>query len=490
MAALRISDLLTQEFAAGGLDSAMVGMRQVLPRFDDALTRKKGVDVYDEMLRDPGVESPFETLKLAILSEGIRIEPAVAMPAKSKKNVDPVELADAEKAAELAEFVRENIQRLEGTECPLAEIATELLDGLAYGHKVAEMVLEREGGRLWLRKVATKDSRYVSFIVSEFMDVLGIVAANPGNFVVSTTGAIYNGDPEKIDGYVPRSKFIVFRTRSKNGDPRGESILMQAYNAWFVKTQILPDFLKYLRQFGTPLIVGKTPQNAADEYVRGPDGKPIMSGGEPQTVRKEIAMLNALLALTNSSVVVVPHGAEVDLLASAGTGEAFLDANEYFDRQIAMAILGTAQMTHEAQHESRSSKDVSQDVFGIRVAHYRGRLAGALTRDMVRLLVEANYGRQWLRLAPRVVIQSVAQQDKGALLDAYSRAYAAGFIHESQLAAIDEELGLPERDMEAIALEKEEQAMNRRLSAGELGKLKNPEGGPQGDPVIDPEEEE
>jgi len=465
-----VPEELLREFVAGGRDANLAGMRQSLPQFADELQRMRGYDIYEKMLLDGGVESPFSQLRLAILADGSRVEPAYrAQPGQGETD------AKAKRAMELADFVSRSLENWADPDFDFENLKMELVDGLAFGHKISEKTFRVEKNELRIDRISPKDSRHVSFVVDEYYRTLGIIATTEANQQQNPGGFVFNGDHTTLPGFVPRDKFVVHRWRSVNADPRGLSVLMPAYNPWWLKKAIWPEFFRYLKQFATPLVIGKTAPNAPDEPKTDSNGVPVRGpNNEIIVIRKEERMLSALLQILNSSAIVVPHGAEVTLFESKGNGEAFIDGSSFCDRQIAMAILGTAQVTNEAQHESRSSKDVGMDVFQTRVQFHRGMLARTLTRDIVQQLIKLNFEPKDWELMPRISLQSPAIQDKAALIDSYSRGYASGFIRVEHLPAVWEELGLPQVDMSVLAAEREDENMRKSLAAGNIGKLRNP----------------
>lgn len=449
---------------AGGWLAALSAIRRVLPQYIDDVQRDIGYETYRSMLNDPAVAAAMDTLKLGVATDHWSVEPAFEL-SPTTKIVDPADVQRAERCKELAEFVHDT---LEGTQTDFLDLTGEMLEALAYGHRVAEIILKpgigRWAGKYVLDDVRPRDNKAVAFVVDEFGVVEGFAYTKP-NGMSSVNQAIIGATPEMT---LPRAKFLLFIHAPRSGDPRGRSILRPAYNSWFMKTQVLPDFYKYLRQFASPSIVGKTaPELGEWVAATNEDGTPKLdSNNDPVMVSAERALLVALLGFLNATALAVPAGTEIDFVQSEGDGAAFINGQNYFDRQITTAILGTSQLTMEAQHESRSSKQTAQDVASARIARQRKRLERAIKRDVVNLLVRLNWGDEALIDAPTVCLTKTDDHDFVAELDAVSRAYGAGFIHDSQLPELDARLGLPERDMEAIAEERAEAAANAALVRG------------------------
>lgn len=475
---------LQSEYVAGGYHAGLAAVRSVLPQYVDDISRRFGREVYAEMVQDSTVESALSTRKLAVLADGIRVSPAFDAPTGRAPAIGDVKRA--EQSSVLADFVE---RCLENCDQDITEIADALLDGLQFGSRVSEITLRpgigQDAGRLVLGKVKPKSVDDVAFVVDQFLNVQGFQYRRPG--FNGITGGIA-GD-EWVD-FIPRHKFVVFSHGAQDGDPRGNSVLRAAYTPWFIKTQVVPEFFKFLRQFASPSIIGKTPTpevNAAasgDQTKYNDLGEPVYtSEGDPVIVTAEQVLLDRLLAWVNAYAIAVPGGTEIDFLQSTGNGEAFLSACDWFDRQINAAILGTDGMTMSAKNDSKSSKEVGQDVVGLRVSADRRALGRAMTRDIARLLVRVNFGDDALNLCPVISATAVESQDWAEEVKAVASLTSSGYLHESQFPEIDERLGLPERDMDAIRAEREESRMMNNLINGHRSTLIDPLGGEDVDPV-------
>lgn len=481
-----IKDLM-REFVVGAADGFPSLFKSVLPQYADPMTKAYGQDLWDRMLKDPVVQSSIEARKLAVLADGISLLPAVEHPVDAAS--DPEQAKDAERASELKEFVeRALVQSLDDAELSFYDVALTALDALQYGHKIAEKVLAwgkgRDAGRLIYSAIKPRDSRLVSFIIDEYENVLGLSAAKLENAGAIGPRPYHLANVEKLRSdptFVERSKFFIFRNRGKNSDPRGLSVLCSAYNAWYIKTQVWPEYYKYLKQFGTPIVVGKTGDGAGDEYERDEAGQVKLSNGKPIQISAQAALLHALLGLLNASVVVVPHGAEIELRQSQGDGVAFLNANDYFDRQITLAISGTTRLTLEAKHGSKADTDTALDVAGLRIANDKLRLARAINRDIIRPIIRLNYGEEAVRLSPVAALSQTEQQDLANMWRAVASLETSGALDDSMRTAVYVKAGLPRPDLEARRKAAEERSAIERLRAGSFGKLL--------DPSIDTDEE-
>ncbi|MCW5939902.1 MAG: DUF935 family protein [Fimbriimonadaceae bacterium] len=451
---MRLERRLTEEYVAGGgpawLGAAVAAVQSVAPRYIDDLTwRDPGI--YGEMLADDDVGSACDTFKLLTCSGSIEVLPAVARPLDSSAPADPGLIADAEESEALAQFVRES---LGDTDPSFRTTVKALAEAAFVGSRVAEVVMRPEGPWLTLAGVRPKDPSSVIYRLDRVGRLAAIVPAGSGDAL-------------------PPEKFVVFTYGYECGDVRGRSLLRRAYLPWFMKKHVMPEFLKYLSKFGSPQVVGKTSPTDPEMVPRtDPDGRPLVGDdGQPQLVTAQRRLLDELLKWRNAYAIAVRAGSEVELVESSGEGKAFEHALGWFSRSIHRAILGTAQATTEAQHESRASKQVAQDVLGLRVADLRIDLSAVLTRQLSRLLVRLNFGESAVRLAPRIALGEVEPQDRWEALRSVAGAYAQGYLHDSQLPALDASLGLPARDMAAMSAEREEDRARASQSLAEAARV-------------------
>lgn len=472
-----ISASMVNEVVASLPNPMFMALKQSLPRYIDDVERDLGVTVYETMLNDAQVASDFETLVLSVLSEGIRVAPAIDPVSSTRGTVDPKLKAEAETAALYAKFVERSFDRVKDG---MLGVTYDLLRGIAYGHRVAEIVTEwgdgEDSGKMVLSAIKPKPRSNVGFVVDQVGNLIGMLAIQPGKGM-TTLPEIWTYGETTAEQLLPVEKFLIWSNNTENSVVSGKSVLRPAYTAWFIKKNILPDWYKYLRQFGTPAVIGKTPEgkdtvNSVDKTT----GEILLdSSSNPVLISAIWDLLQSLLAWQNSYALAVPGGTEIDLVESKGDGNAFDVATAYFNREISKAILGTAQLTQEAKHESRSSKDAGQDVVGLRVSWYRQRL-GEVLKGLSKLLIGFNFGADQVRLAPNIVCSKAEQQDRGEMMKAYSTAKSAGLIHDSQLPGIWEELGLPEVDPEILEAERADRIEERRLATRHKSTLMDPAG--------------
>lgn len=473
-----------REYLSGGLVRTLSPLLsnaiQVLGRFQDDLNKEFSDRAYDDMLKDPAVAASVDILKSLILAEPLRVVPRV----QDKKSPGYGE------AKKIAEFVERNLRKLARSE---QVILWEALDAIAYGSSLVETVFEDavDEGKpiLRLKDLKTRSRANYALVVDRYFNVLGAVPTEAG-FQAS---GVYTGstEPDK-DKVIPREKFLLVTLITKNSDPRGVSLIRPAWNPYYLKTQVWPAYLKFLIQFASPSIVGYTPEGAGDvEVVDDAGVVQTNADGSIQTISAEEDMLSTLLGFQNGTVAVLKGGSSLDMIQSEGQGEAFAAAVDLFDRQIAMAILKTHRTLLESKNSSKADAESAADITDVFVASLREVLASAFTRDVVRVLVEINFGPEIAdAYSPDVTLKAVPKQDFSEAADAVSKLWTSKFLHSSQVSEVDAMIGLPERDLDAFLSEIEEEAEARRLDETERMKLMNPGAGTTKPKAEEDEDEE
>lgn len=444
-----------QEYVSGGHELWALQYLRSLSFAVDDITADFGDDLYERMLLDGCVASNVHLLKMAILADGLQVLPAV----KEFMGQDPKTGArkphpEWNRAKEIADFVSRQLSDLRAafnleSASTLYWAIYDLLDAIAFGNRIAEVLLEEcnegeDAGKWCLKGLKCKPRRNAAFIVDAFNNILGIAAIIPDQ-ALNWIQQGYVTDPNQIPNLLPRKKFAVMTFRPRNSDPRGQSLLRPAYDPWFVKGQIKQERLKYLAQFAVPSLIGFTAPDAEAVQEVDAEGNLVYDDNDlPVRINPEQAMMTALQAFQNGSVSAFPAGAKVDVL-KVGEQSPFEDALKRQNGEITEAILGQRRMTQEAKHGSRADSETAQDVFGIVVRHGKSALKTTLERDVIAALVEFNYGRKALALCPTLSLGETEHQDFAETATAIASLKTSGYLAPSQLQEMDAKLGLPVR---------------------------------------------
>lgn len=404
---------------SGAVGSAL---RSVPVSFDD-LTGEFGLEVYRQMLRDPAISASFSVLRGLILNTEFTVEPAGAEAGSEE---------DAQ-AREVADFCSWAIRQMES---PLVLVLEDALDAMALGAQPMEITwsTRERGGRPWLvpRAIEHRAREQVGIVEDRWGRLAGYTAREPGVGRLTLPLESMSGE-----GLLPREKFFCLRFR--------ESVLRPAYNAFHFKTQAIPAFYSNLRD-SSGRIIGYTPE----------DAEPLAAneaGGSPGLQTPEQQMLEDLMRFTGSSVAAFPGGSRVDIHDGGGGGDAFLGALAWCDRQLAMGVLSLYQSLIEAEHSSKASSGTAFSGVVMLNQSRRVKVAHEATAQLLRPLIALNFGEEAMPLCPAFAVERDSLSDKTFLFEAVARLFSSGYLHDSQLERLDADLGLPPRDMEAVAEE-------------------------------------
>jgi hypothetical protein len=373
----------TQQYVSGGtlLTGGQLGPR-VLPEAIDTVERQLGHRVYDRMVTDPDVHAGLEVLVLSALAEGLQFTP----------NIKDDQVDGHEESVKWADFVTRAFNRIPHFRAKLQTVVTE---GLSHGNKVAEWVLEypaqgEDQGKLTLCDVKPKPREVVGFVLNEFSDLLGLTVVRPGQTWTTFQGSVIND----LSQVLPTEKFLIFTPIPRNNDPRGVSYIRAAYEAWWLKQQTFPEFLRFLLQCAIESLLGFLPPDAEDvEVVDQETGLPELDAqGKPKTMPAAQDMLANLVSLRNAQAAVFSDGSKVQQVEVHSDGEVFHKAFQFYGRQITLAILKQELATRDAAHQTKGSTGNQQTILDLVVVSLKGIICDTLRTGIVRTLVRLNGG--------------------------------------------------------------------------------------------------
>jgi hypothetical protein len=225
--------------------------------------------------------------------------------------------------------------------------------------------------------------------------------------------------------------------------PTHNSVLRPAYDPWWNKVSAKPEYAKYLAQFGGPSLFGTTPEDVPSDLAADDLGNAAAGA----TDSPQDKLLRVLKALRNGYVAVGPDGTKVQVIQASGTGTAFTAAFDFWDKQIAKAVLGQTLATEEGQHQARAAAQVHKDVLDIVLKHVRRAVAVMIRNDVLFHLVANNYGEEDARLyTPKVFVGPESDDDWSSDVAGVSQLVTAAggqFVHSDQYPYLWKKLGLP-----------------------------------------------
>lgn len=407
----------------------------------DDLSQELGDDIYERMLTDSQVDSCLRVWKVGVLAEEGKVKSAITDEKHPKY----------EQAQKVASFVEWVVSQME---IPLTNILYEMLDGFVFGHKIAEIIYQvadyteydTEGGtskssKRWVwESIRTKPRGSTAFLVDAYMRVLGILAQVPGLPYPIVSGQLVS-DPSTIPNLLPKNKFMIFTYNPKDGDPRGRSGARSSYIPWWGKMMTIGEANKYIATYAVPSLIAHAPPNSSIKQVLDPTtGLPT---GVVITPEDDIA--NTLAKIRNNSVVVVGADVKVDPvpIAPASATSVFLQFLEYYNREIAKAILAQTLATEEGQHMARAAAETHKDVMELAFM-YPKSIVEVMVKGAFRTLVRFNFGDEAARdLTPSYVLTSVNRGDWQMWSSIAVEMFQTGYLTYEQKQWLDQKLGLP-----------------------------------------------
>lgn len=277
---------------------------------DDVLISQgggRGVKIYDELQRDPLVNSLLEKRK-----RGLIARPWTVTPGGTRRQ--------DKKAAELAELVLDGRWGLS-----FDRLCWSLLDATLKGYAVVELIWDLRDG-FWVPVgIGPLDQRRFVFDVNSRPRLLTL--SNP-----------------LLGEELPDNKFLVHRFGDNTGDPYGRGLGHQLFWWVFFKRMGMQFWLNFGEKFGSPTVVGEVPDTTSSE--------------------EEDILLGKLLALAQQTALTVPEGTVVKFLEAVRSGTVtYPELVAYCDLMITIGISGETLTTSVGSSGgNRALGEVHQDV--------------------------------------------------------------------------------------------------------------------------------
>lgn len=310
-----------------------------------ALEEREGLDIFEEMSRDPQVVSAYSLKRNAITS--------------GRWVVDPY--SDKDQDLKIAEFVNWNLKCLLGdTALGLKDVMTAFL----YGRSVSEIIWESvENGQY-------KGQYYISRLKSKNIGAIGFTLDDYNNVVsVNVTNNI--GEQRKINP----NKVVHYAWNSQFDNPYGRPDLAAVYPWWWAKKTLYKYALVYGDKYAAPI-----PNFKIDRKL---------------STDEENKLKNAASNFHISNFFMTPKGVELELLQSSGTGgDYYIQAiNSLCDTQIARAILAQSLTTNENSRTGTFAQaQVHQDTMKDILEEVRNEIENNVVQEqIVKRIVDANY---------------------------------------------------------------------------------------------------
>ena len=318
---------------------------RLLPKDDTLLTRgggnSTGLKLYDELERDPKAWEVLEKRKMSLTSRPWKVAPPEGDTSRAGK-----------KAADMV--------RAQFTALGFDQITRALLDANLKGISTNEVMWRKVGSEIVADEVLDLEPWMFQFALKPDPDEYlfarcGVRLLTAGNFSLG----------EKV----PHRKFLIHRFGAKYNNPWGLGLGTRLFWPIFFKRQGLQFWLSFAERFGTPVPIGKYPNNAQP--------------AEKATLRR------ALQAFQQEASIMVPQGMEITLLEAAKSGiDTYERLCKYMDDQTASIVLGKPGGNSGGQ--LASAVNTENEVRLELVKADGDLLSDTLNRQLVRWIVDYN----------------------------------------------------------------------------------------------------
>lgn len=353
---------------ANSKEYGRIGQRRyggvIYEEFLPVLRGKQGIAVYSEMSDNDDVVG-------AIL---FAIEMLVR---QCDWNVEPT--GDTAKDIEAAEFVASCMDDMQET---WIDTISEILSFLTFGWSYHEIVYKRRMGNTkdgrtkskysdgligWRKLPIRAQETLYQWEYDEEDNLIGMTQMPPPHFAVYT---------------IPKTKALLFRTKSRKDNPEGRSILRNAYRSWYFKRRI-----QEIEGIGIERDLAGLP------VMHAPDQVDIWDENNENAVRMRAGMEEMVRKIRRDEMegVVLPFGFELELLSSGGTRQFDTNAiiNRY-DTRIAMTVLADFIFLGHQQTGSFALSSDKTELFAVAIGAFLDIICETFNSQGIPALIDIN----------------------------------------------------------------------------------------------------
>jgi phage gp29-like protein len=388
-------EMLGNEVAPVGKDLAFFNKLSSMPNPDPILRRIGRADVvYSSIMADAHVKGDIRSIRGDFRSQFYRIN---AGDETDKRSQDARDLCEW-----WLEHSRPNVVAQDWL-----EVMWQMLCAAFYGYRVHEVVWDYVGGQVL--PIMIKDRANKRFAFDADGALLLKTTENP------------NGVP--VEPY----QFVVSRHMATCENPYGDALLSSCFWPWTFKTGGFKFFMQYCEKYGVPTPVGK--------YPMGADAKDRQS------------MEDALANVLNNGYMMVPVGAEVDLLTATGGGHLPQEALiNLCNREMSKALTSQAMVSEQQGTGARAASETAAARQAL-VNNADHDIASMSFSEIFRWITVFNFGHD---VAPPTLEFMTEQQATLERVQTYKAVADMG--GRPSLRALLEEANIPAADDDADAI--------------------------------------
>ena len=292
-------------------------------------------------------------------------------------NVEPG--GDTPKDKEAAEFVEQCMHDMQDT---WTDTISEILSFLTYGWSFHEIVYKRRMGKTRDQKTRSKyndgligwrklpiraQETLYQWEYDEEDNLIAMTQLPPPNYGLIT---------------IPMDKAMLFRTKSRKGNPEGRSILRNAYRSWYFKRRIQEYEGIGIERDLAGLPVFTAPEDIAIWDEDDPDMVKLRTGMEAMVQKIRVDELAG---------IVKPHGFEFELLNSGGSKQ--FDTNaiiQRYDTGMAMTVLADFIFLGHQQVGSFALSSDKTELFSMAIGAYLDIICETFNSQGIPQLIDVN----------------------------------------------------------------------------------------------------
>lgn len=387
-------------------ETGRVGQRRMggifYEEFLPELQGKRGIEVYREMSEnDDVIGSILFTIEMLIKGCEWDTQPAGNTPADE----------------EAADFLWQCMNDMTDT---WVDTISEILSMLTYGWSAHEIVYKRRMGR---KKDIRLNSKYDDGLIGwqklpirsqetlhqweydESDNLIGLTQIAPPNYRIIT---------------IPAEKLLLFRTKSRKGNPEGRSILRNAYRSWYFKKRI-----QEIEGIGIERDLAGLP------VMTAPEDDDIWSD-DPVMIKNRLEAERLVKNIRRDSMegIVMPQGWKLELLTSGGKRNFDTNAiiNRY-DTRMAMTVLADFLMLGHSNTGAYSLSMDKTQMFAVAIGTYLDIISEVFNNKAVPDLIDMNGERfKGITDYPKIIHSEIENRNLGELADVIQKLSGAGFL--------------------------------------------------------------
>lgn len=327
------------------------------------LRGKRGMDTYREMAEnDDTIGAILFAVEMLIRQASWTVEPAGDTPADK----------------EAAEFVESCMHDMQDT---WTDTISEILSFLTYGWSFHEIVYKRRMGKTknpltkskyddgligWRKLPIRAQETLYQWEYDNNDNLIGMTQMPPPDYGLIT---------------IPIEKAMIFRTKSRKGNPEGRSILRNAYRSWYFKRRI-----QEYEGIGIERDLAGLPVFTVPENVPVWDDDPDMIA-----LRSSMEDMVRKIRIDEVAGIVKPFGYEFELLSSGGNKQ--FDTNsiiQRYDTGIAMTVLADFIFLGHQQVGSFALSSDKTELFAMAIGAYLDIICETFNSQGIPPLIDIN----------------------------------------------------------------------------------------------------